>query len=285
MEIHERIKAAVDARFANVKIFAAAAEMPYPTALGYISGARKPGVDSIVSIVRATGVSPDWLLLEQGSMFDREDEKQERQQELLDMFHEWHAGGECSARNNGDLRSDARFFVHLFNNGDDLEAASDEAESRATELRSVFHGLDLNYFLYLLGLDGEKETLLRFFLKFEKTENEIRGEKREDERIRATMIDIFCSIYNQRGPSGLALPEWLATPYPQITPEQVNDAIKWLQTIKTQARPRRQDQSAGGWVSIPQQEWQTWINVAVELAANGVTPDEALEAVKLAGGD
>jgi len=285
MEIHERIKAAVDARFANVKIFASEAEMPYPTALGYISGARKPGIDSIVSIIRATRVSSNWLLFEQGSMFDLEDEKKRRQQELLDLFNDWHEGGRWTARNNGEQRLEAEFFVHLFNNAYDIDIGSAEAEDRATELRSVFHGLDLNYFLYISGLGGEKETLARFFLDFEKTENKFIGEYRQKERTRETMVGMFCSVYNQRGASGLALPEWLSTPYPKITPEQVDDAIKWLMELKIQARPQRQGKNAGGWMSIPQQEWQSWVNVAVELAANGVTPEETLEAVKLAGSD
>lgn len=285
MDIHERIKFAINARFQSMKAFSDIAELPYATIQGYVGGTRKPGADALATIVQVTGVSALWLLTEQGPMFDREVEKESRQQELLGLFNDWHKGGRWAARNNGEQRSEARFFVHLFNNGDDLGISGDESGDRDGELRSVFRGLDLNYFLYISGLGGEKETLARFFHDFEKTENEIIGEQGGKSHPRAAMIGAFCSAYNWRGPAGLGLPEWLATPYPQITPEQVEDAIKWLMELKTQARPRQQGKNAGGWVSIPQQEWQSWVNVAVELAANGVTPEETLEAVKLAGGD
>lgn len=285
MDIHERIKFAINARFHSMKAFSDIAELPYATIQGYVGGTRKPGADALATIVQVTGVSALWLLTEQGPMFDREAEKESRRQELLDLFDDWRKGVGWAARNNGEQRLEAEFFVHLFNNAYDLDIGSAEAEDRATELRSVFHGLDLNYFLYISGLGGEKEILARFYLDFEKTENKIIGEQHQKERTREAMIGIFCSAYNKRGASGLALPEWLATPYPQITPEQVEDAIKWLMELKIQARPRQQGKNAGGWISIPQQEWQAWINVAVELAANGVTAEETLEAVKLAGVD
>lgn len=285
MEIHERIKYAIDERFQTMKAFSEAAELPYTTVQGYVGGIRKPGADALATIVQVTGVSALWLLTEQGPMFDREAEKKGFEPRLLYLFDEWLKEGRWGGRGDEEIRDEARFFVHLFNNDVDLKIASDEGESTATALRSVFHGLDLSYFLYLADLGGEKEILARFFLEFEKTENAIMGKQNRKSYPRDAMIGMFCSVYNQRGASGLALPKWLSTPYPKITPEQVDDAIKWLVELKIQARPQQQGKSAGGWVTIPQQEWQMWINVAVELAANGVTPKEALEAVKLAGGD
>ena len=68
MGLGDRIRAAISLKFKSVKQFCEGSGIPYTTIRGYIAEIKKPGFESLVEIIKATGVSGHWLLTGEGNI-------------------------------------------------------------------------------------------------------------------------------------------------------------------------------------------------------------------------
>lgn len=117
-----------------------------------------------------------------------------------------------------------------------------------------------------------REALAAAFSKFEEHELDMRDQAGQPDYVldantpnRLALLDQFCTLYARNGPKSLGLAEWMMSVYPQLTPEDVVDA---MQPEGGDDRPT--------WVQPAKTDWGMWLNAIAELSANGVTPQEVL---------
>lgn len=67
----DRVVEAIAAYSGTLTGFSKESGIPYPSLLEYSAGKTKPGLDALAAIVKATGVSPVWLLTGEGEMQQR----------------------------------------------------------------------------------------------------------------------------------------------------------------------------------------------------------------------
>ena len=65
-----RLAAAIRDSGMTFKSFSEASGIPYPSLRDYARGVKKPGLDAFAAIIRASGVSADWILTGKGAMRD-----------------------------------------------------------------------------------------------------------------------------------------------------------------------------------------------------------------------
>lgn len=68
-DVARRVAQAIESRKGTLRDFSEKSGIPYPSLLEYASEKKKPGLDALVAIIKASDVSPLWLLTGEGEMF------------------------------------------------------------------------------------------------------------------------------------------------------------------------------------------------------------------------
>lgn len=68
-DVARRVAQAIESHKGTLRDFSEKSGIPYPSLLEYASKKKKPGLDALVAIIKASDVSPLWLLTGEGEMF------------------------------------------------------------------------------------------------------------------------------------------------------------------------------------------------------------------------
>lgn len=261
------------------------------TVRNWLAGRGEPGVSQIIAIVDFANVDVAWLL-----GVNDAPEYRKAANTILKCFNDYRP------RSGEPLHETIYDFVDGWNVGTVMSSPVDEDNESITLAFKLFpkityENIDTKSFKLPKSAipspsnqetdvseeDNADELLVSRFYSFEAHEIEMRDHQDQPgvgippkSPTRENVLAQFCGLYNQFGPMGVGLPNWMSGKHPSLTPEIIIAAIKIIAPAQTHDMDKQSEQGKQEWSTISPLDWSGWMAVVAELAANGVPPSEVL---------